>query len=86
LEDADDARILLSVAVEKIPHAVEMWLALARLETCDSAHKVLKKALPADRAIWIAAAKLEESQINHDEDNGIDKATGNQHYYYRQDY
>jgi pre-mRNA-processing factor 6 len=44
-----------------------MWLALARLETYANAQKVLnkaRKALPADRTIWLAAAKLEESQ-NH---------------------
>lgn len=27
LEDADDARVLLAVAVERVPHSVEMWLA-----------------------------------------------------------
>jgi len=40
-------------------------LALARLETYENAQKVLnkaRKALPAERSIWIAAAKLEESQ------------------------
>lgn len=55
-----------------------MWLALARLETYDNARKVLNRArkeLPSDRSVWIAAAKLEESQ-NHGEmvDRIIEKA------------
>ena len=60
---------LLSVAVEKVPQSVDMWLALARLETYENARKVLnqaRRALPVERSIWIAAAKLEESQ-NHDD-------------------
>ena len=36
----DDARILLSRAVECCPQAVELWLALARLETYENARKV----------------------------------------------
>ena len=69
LEDKENAKILLSVAVEKVPHSVDMWLALARLETYENARKVLnqaRRALPAERSIWLAAAKLEESQ-NHEE-------------------
>jgi pre-mRNA-processing factor 6 len=69
LEDAEDARLLLQVAVEKVRHSGEMWLALARLESYKNAQRVLnsaRKALPNDRSIWIAAARLEESQ-NHDE-------------------
>jgi PRP1 splicing factor, N-terminal. len=69
LEDAEDAKILLSVAVEKVPQSIDMWLALAKLETYDNARKVLnqaRRALPTERSIWIAAAKLEESQ-NHDD-------------------
>ena len=31
LEDAGDANVLLAVAVENVPHLVEMWLALAGL-------------------------------------------------------
>jgi pre-mRNA-processing factor 6 len=41
-----------------------MWLALAKLETYENAKKVLNKALkalPQEHAIWINAAKLEES-------------------------
>ena len=73
LEDVDHAKILLSVAVEKVPHAVEFWLALARLETYEHAQTILNKArkvLATERAIWIAAAKLEESQQHVD---NIDK-------------
>ncbi|GKY93659.1 hypothetical protein MPSEU_000333300 [Mayamaea pseudoterrestris] len=69
LEDADNARILLSIAVEKVPHAVEFWLALARLESYENAQKILnkaRKALATERTIWIAAAKLEESQSHDD--------------------
>jgi len=69
LEDSENAKILLSVAVEKVPQSVDMWLALARLETYENARKVLnqaRRALPAERSIWLAAAKLEESQ-NHDD-------------------
>jgi len=69
LEDAENAKILLSVAVEKIPQSIDMWLALAKLETYENARKVLnqaRRALPTERSIWIAAAKLEESQ-NHDD-------------------
>ena len=40
LEDAGDAKVLLAVAVEKVPHSVEMWLALARLEAYDNTRKV----------------------------------------------
>eukprot|EP00934_Nitzschia_sp_Nitz4_P007841 Nitzschia sp. Nitz4//scaffold257_size48314//42683//45577//NITZ4_007096-RA/size48314-processed-gene-0.38-mRNA-1//1//CDS//3329544469//7831//frame0 len=64
-QSEDDAKVLLSVAVERVPHSVDLWLALARLETYDNARKVLnnaRRALPTERSIWIAAAKLEESQ------------------------
>ncbi len=40
LAEEDDARILLSRAVECCPQAVELWLALARLETYENARKV----------------------------------------------
>ncbi|KAG7369382.1 PRP1 splicing factor-like protein [Nitzschia inconspicua] len=64
-DDSENAKILLAVAVEKIPTAVELWLALARLESYQNAQKVLnqaRRALPAERSIWIAASQLEESQ------------------------
>ncbi|XP_006812364.1 uncharacterized protein LOC102805914, partial [Saccoglossus kowalevskii] len=67
LETPEDARILLSRAVECCPTSVELWLALARLETYDNARKVLNKArenIPTDRLIWITAAKLEEAHNN----------------------
>jgi pre-mRNA-processing factor 6 len=35
---------MLSRAVECCPQSVELWLALARLETYDNARKVLNKA------------------------------------------
>ncbi len=46
---------------------VELWLALARLESVDNARKVLnraRQAIPTEPAIWISAAKLEEAQGN----------------------
>jgi len=46
---------------------VEMWLALAHLETPENARTVLNKAriaCPTEASIWITAAKLEESQGN----------------------
>lgn len=109
LEEPEDARIMLSRAVEccptsvevcwaravasfipaparitacgikKVPHAVasihsqvlsaplQLWLALARLETYENARRVLNKArenIPTDRHIWITAAKLEEANGN----------------------
>lgn len=67
LEEPEDARILLSRAVECCPTSVELWLALAKLETYENARKVLNKArenIPTDRQIWITAAKLEEANNN----------------------
>ncbi|KAF5921477.1 hypothetical protein HPG69_008239 [Diceros bicornis minor] len=67
LEEPEDARIMLSRAVECCPTSVELWLALARLETYENARKVLNKArenIPTDRHIWITAAKLEEANGN----------------------
>ncbi|OWK60397.1 Pre-mRNA-processing factor 6 [Lonchura striata] len=67
LEEPEDARIMLSQAVECCPTSVKLWLALTRLETYKSAHKVLNKAwenIPTDRHIWITAAKLEEASSN----------------------
>lgn len=64
LENPDDARILLSRAVECCNTSVELWLALARLETYENARKVLNKArenIPTDKQIWMTAAKLEEA-------------------------
>lgn len=46
---------------------IQLWLALARLETYENARKVLNKArenIPTDRHIWITAAKLEEANGN----------------------
>lgn len=47
--------------------SVQLWLALARLETYENARKVLNKArenIPTDRHIWVTAAKLEEANGN----------------------
>ena len=58
-----DARILLARAVEVLPHSVELWLALARLEAPLQAQKVLnkaRKAVPTSHEIWIAAGRLVE--------------------------
>ena len=62
-----DARILLSRAVEVIPLSVELWLALARLETPERAKAVLnkaRKAVPTSHEIWIAAGRLLEQEAN----------------------
>ncbi|EDR12279.1 uncharacterized protein LACBIDRAFT_323426 [Laccaria bicolor S238N-H82] len=62
---ATDARILLSRAVEVIPLSVELWLALARLETPERAKGVLnkaRKAVPTSHEIWIAAGRLLEQE------------------------
>jgi len=64
-ESAADARILLARAVEVIPMSVELWLALARLETPDRAKAVLnkaRKAVPTSHEIWIAAGRLLEQE------------------------
>jgi len=58
---------LLSRAVECCNQSVDLWLALARLETYENARKVLNKArenIPTDRQIWTTAAKLEEANGN----------------------
>lgn len=58
---------MLSHAVECIPTSVEMWLALAKLETYENAKKVLNKArktIPTEKSIWITAAELEEANGN----------------------
>lgn len=55
--------------VETLQH-VELWLALARLETFEQARKVLnraRKAIPTEPSIFFAAAKLTES-------NGVEQA------------
>lgn len=47
--------------------SMQLWLALARLETYENARKVLNKArenIPTDRHIWVTAAKLEEANGN----------------------
>ena len=47
-----------------IVFVLQLWLALARLETYENARKVLNKArenIPTDRQVWITAAKLEEA-------------------------
>ncbi|VDP24913.1 unnamed protein product [Heligmosomoides polygyrus] len=65
LEEPDDARVLLTRAVECCSSSTELWLALARLETYDNARKVLNKArehIPTDRQIWLCAARLEETR------------------------
>jgi pre-mRNA-processing factor 6 len=65
---------MLARAVECVPHSVDMWLALARLETYENARRVLnsaRKALPSEVGIWIAAARLEEGQNNFETVNKI---------------
>lgn len=66
-ETEDDARIILGRAVECCPQSVDLWLALAYLESYEEARRVLNRArknIPTERAIWIAAAKLEEAASN----------------------
>ncbi len=46
------------MAVEKVPDSVDMWLTLSKFES----YKNAKQVLNVDRTIWIAVAKLEESQ------------------------
>ena len=56
-----------------LSYTLQLWLALARLETYDNARKVLNKAresIPTDRQIWITAAKLEEA---HGETHMVNK-------------
>lgn len=56
-----------SRAVECCPQHVELWLALAKLETYKNAQKILnraRQAIPASADVWITASKLEESQGN----------------------
>ena len=63
LENEEDAKILLSRAVECVNN-VDLWLALAKLETYDNAKKVLNKAReanPTEAMIWVTAAELEEA-------------------------
>ena len=62
LEEPEDARLLLSRAVECVPDSTELWLALARLETYENAQIVLnnaRKHIPNDPDIWITASMLE---------------------------
>jgi len=66
-DNPSDARILLARATELVPLSVDLWLALAHLETYENAKKVLNKArthIPTSHDIWIAAARLEEQQGN----------------------
>lgn len=78
IENPNDAKILLSRAVECCNTSVELWLALARLETYENARKVLNKAresIPTDKQIWTTAAKLEEANGNiHMVEKIIDRA------------
>ncbi len=66
-EEEEDARLLLSRAVDCVPavEGEELWLALARLQTDhQSARGVLNRALqacPQSLRVWINAARLEEA-------------------------
>lgn len=58
------ARDLLREAVMCCPKAVDLWLALVKLEPYKKAREILiqkSKEFPAERSIWITAAKLEEA-------------------------
>lgn len=57
---------ILSDALSPHLQHVELWLALARLESYENARKILneaRRALPSEMAIWIHAAKLEEANV-----------------------
>jgi pre-mRNA-processing factor 6 len=72
--DEKKARQYLASAVEHVPLSEELWLTLAQLETAANARKVLnraRKALRVSRAVWIAAARLEEQDKEKAED--VDK-------------
>ena len=63
--ESADALVLLSRAVEVLPHSVELWLALARLETPERAKRVLntaRRSVPTSHEIWIAACRLLEQE------------------------
>jgi len=69
-----DARVLLARAVEVVPLSVELWLALARVETPDKATAVLNKArktIPTSHEIWIAAARLLEQEGKNEQVESI---------------
>jgi len=54
-------------AVECIPYSLDIWLALAKLETYQNAKVCINRArnnLPTEPKIWIYAAKLEETNGN----------------------
>ena len=62
LEGPEEARILLARAVECIPDNVDLWLALARLETYRAAQTVLNEArtaLPAEVCLGACAALVQ---------------------------
>ena len=63
LSDASDAKVLLARATECCPQHVDLWLALARLETHANARVVLNRdgERTEEPQVWIAAAKLEEA-------------------------
>jgi pre-mRNA-processing factor 6 len=61
--------------VEVIPLSVELWLALARLETPERAKAVLNKArksIPTSHEIWIAAGRLLEQGAMGDPDKSTE--------------
>lgn len=63
-DNPEAARKILTSAVEFCPDSVDMWLALARLESASDARLVINKARrlhPTSVAIWIGAARLEEA-------------------------
>ena len=73
-----DARILLSRAVEVIPQSVDLWLALARIETPKNAKAVLnkaRKAIPTSHEIWIAAGRLLEQEATAEFESASEDAS-----------
>lgn len=56
-------------AVNCVPHCLDFWIQLAKLENYDNAKLVLnraRKAFPLEHKIWVYAAMLEESEQRYE--------------------
>ena len=77
-KDNDESTLkeILSRAVQCVPHSIDFWLALAKLEKYEDAKKVLNNALKNNKSsaliIWVNAAMLEEAHSSDEKKvNGI---------------
>lgn len=64
-EAPEEAKVLLNKAVSILPNALDLWLALAKLEDYKNARAVLNRALAENAQsveVYISACKLEEAQ------------------------